>query len=236
MTSRQFPDEVESWDAPRLELYEHIDVTVGPEVVAKDRAEQGQARDTVSSTRRRHRVTDRSRRARHRSFHDYRWRGEWSPARLSPASVQWASGRDEASKRVMSGGGRRTNCWKCAGKRRFRSVRAASFARPQIVGSVPCAATIPFLSLSRPTSRIASRRSPSLTMSWRAPITSLAAAPRWRRGLPRRDDRGVRSSSPGSSQCSRSPALVRPRRDDHRARRSTSSRFAATGGQGRKKQ
>src|SRR5207244_3684330 len=58
--SRELPfnsDEVEARNGAGLELDEHINVTIGPEVVAKDRAEQGQARDVVSRAERRHRVT-----------------------------------------------------------------------------------------------------------------------------------------------------------------------------------
>ena len=40
-----------------MELHQHVDVAVGAEVVAKDRAEQGQTRDVMPLAERRHRAT-----------------------------------------------------------------------------------------------------------------------------------------------------------------------------------
>ena len=50
-------DEVETGDMAGPELHQHVDVTVGAEIVPKDGAKQSQPRNVMSLAERRHRVT-----------------------------------------------------------------------------------------------------------------------------------------------------------------------------------
>ena len=47
---------LEARDMAGLELHQHVDVTVGAEIVLKDGAEQSQPRNVMSLAERRHRV------------------------------------------------------------------------------------------------------------------------------------------------------------------------------------
>ena len=50
-------DEVETRNVAGLEFHQHVDVTIGPEIVPKDGAKQSQPRNVMPLTERRHRVT-----------------------------------------------------------------------------------------------------------------------------------------------------------------------------------